>query len=62
VAELGGIIFPPVPALYGRPESVDEIIEATAGRILARLGFSNTQYPEWRGLHVRDGALETESM
>ena len=61
VAEMGGIIFPPVPALYGRPESVAEIIDATAGRILARLGFSNTSYPEWRGLDVRAGACETES-
>jgi len=50
VAEMGGIIFPPAPALYGRPESVEEIIDATAGRILARLGFSNTFYPEWQGL------------
>lgn len=55
VAEMGGIIFPPVPALYGRPESVDEIIDATAGRILARLGFPNSFYPHWSGLDVEKG-------
>ena len=60
VAEMGGIIFPPVPALYGRPESVAEIIDATAGRILARLGFSNAAYPEWRGLGMTDSALDAE--
>lgn len=50
VAEMGGVIFPPAPALYARPKSVGEIIDATAGRILARLGFPNTFYPEWKGL------------
>jgi len=49
VAEMGGIIYPPVPALYGRPKSVEELIDATVGRILARLGFPNTLYPRWRG-------------
>ena len=55
VAEMGGTIFPPVPALYGRPETVEELIDATAGRILARLGFPNRSYPEWRGLNSEGG-------
>jgi len=61
VAEIGGIIFPPVPALYGRPKSVEEIIDATAGRILARFGFSNTFYPKWKGMCTEAGAHEKGS-
>jgi len=50
VAEMGGIIFPPAPALYGRPRSVDELIDASVGRMLSRLGFANPLYPRWQGL------------
>lgn len=34
VTEAGGIIFPPVPAFYTRPASLDEVVTATAARVL----------------------------
>ncbi len=46
-AELGAIIFPPVPAFYQRPHTLDELVDQTVGRILARLGFPNTLYRPW---------------
>ncbi|NOZ27400.1 MAG: UbiX family flavin prenyltransferase [Chloroflexi bacterium] len=49
-AEIGCVIFPPVPAFYARPQSVDEIIDNTVGRILARLGIENSLYHRWQGL------------
>ncbi|MGE5124493.1 MAG: UbiX family flavin prenyltransferase [Acidobacteriaceae bacterium] len=48
-AGAGAIIFPPVPAFYIRPGSVDELVDNTVGRILARLGIENDLYREWRG-------------
>jgi phenylacrylic acid decarboxylase len=30
----GGIIFPPVPAFYTKPQSVDNIVAQSVGRIL----------------------------
>lgn len=48
-ASAGAVIFPPVPAFYIRPRTVDEIINNTVGRILARLGIENDLYQEWRG-------------
>lgn len=48
-AAAGAIIFPPVPAFYLRPTSVDEIINNTVGRVLARLGIENELYQEWKG-------------
>ena len=45
----GAVIFPPVPAFYIRPRSMDEIINNTVGRILARLGIENDLYQEWQG-------------
>ncbi|OGO40810.1 MAG: hypothetical protein A2W36_05810 [Chloroflexi bacterium RBG_16_58_14] len=49
-AEAGAILFPPVPAFYTRPQSVDDIVDNTAGRVLARLGIENQSYQEWHGL------------
>jgi 4-hydroxy-3-polyprenylbenzoate decarboxylase len=34
VAELGGIIVPPMPAFYHRPETLDDIINQTVNRVL----------------------------
>ncbi len=49
-AEAGAIIFPPLPAFYQRPRSIDEMVDATVGRMLARLGFANALYNSWQGL------------
>jgi flavin prenyltransferase len=49
-AESGAIIMPPVPAFYGNPTSLDEIIDGTIGRILLRLGIDNELYTKWRGM------------
>lgn len=48
-AETGAIIFPPVPAFYGRPQTVAEIVDTTVGRALVRLGVENALYTRWEG-------------
>ena len=48
-AEIGAFIFPPVPAFYGRPQTVADIVDGTVGRILARLGVENELYAKWTG-------------
>jgi 4-hydroxy-3-polyprenylbenzoate decarboxylase len=52
-AAAGAIIFPPVPAFYIHPHSMDEIINNTVGRILARFGIENDLYQEWQGSSTR---------
>jgi 4-hydroxy-3-polyprenylbenzoate decarboxylase len=49
-AESGAIIMPPVPAFYARPKTVDDVINATVGRALARLGIRNPLCFEWLGM------------
>jgi len=49
-AEAGAVIFPPVPAWYGRPKTLDEVINGTVGRVLLRLGLDNTLYTRWEGM------------
>ena len=46
-AEAGAVIFPPVPAFYTRPGSIEEIIDNIVGRVLARLGIENELYARW---------------
>jgi flavin prenyltransferase len=46
-AEAGAILFPPVPAFYGHPQSIDDLVNASVGRALARLGIPNDAYPAW---------------
>ncbi len=48
-AEIGATIFPPVPAFYAQPATLDEMVTHTAWRILARLGFANEGQPVWGG-------------
>ncbi|NLX10345.1 MAG: UbiX family flavin prenyltransferase [Chloroflexi bacterium] len=52
-AENGAIIMPPVPAFYGQPQTIDDMINGTVGRALRRLGVENDLYFEWLGLKGR---------
>lgn len=49
-AESGAIIFPPVPAFYSKPQTIDDVVDGTVGRALARLGIDNEAYARWRGM------------
>lgn len=46
-AEMGGIVFPPVPAFYRRPSTVDDIVSDTVGRVLERMGLAHDSVVEW---------------
>lgn len=47
VTEMGGIIFPPVPALYQRPSSVDAIITHSVSRALDLFNLEINTIPRW---------------
>ncbi len=50
VTEMGGIIFPPVPSFYHRPQSVAELVDQTVSRVVDLLGLPQPQAPRWGGL------------
>jgi flavin prenyltransferase len=50
VTEMGGIIFPPLPAFYHRPQSIDELIDETVERVLQMLGVQAAVPRAWQGL------------
>ncbi len=57
VTEMGGIIFPPVPAFYAGLESLDAMVEQTVVRVLDLFGVNSQAARRWEGL--RDGIGES---
>lgn len=47
VAELGAVIFPPVPAFYVRPRSLSDLVDHTVGRILDQLDIESGLVHRW---------------
>jgi 4-hydroxy-3-polyprenylbenzoate decarboxylase len=65
VSELGGIIAPPVPAFYAQPETIDDLVDHTAGRVLDLFGLESGKVRRWRDKDQRGtvrivGGSETE--
>ncbi len=50
VTEMGGIICPPLPAFYLRPESVDQMVDHSVARALDLLQLPHSLAPRWQGL------------
>lgn len=49
VTLMGGVIFPPLPAFYQRPQSIAEMVDHTVGRVLDVLGVAHQLTPRWSG-------------
>ena len=58
LAEVGGIVFPPVPAFYLKPRSLDELVGHTVSRVLERMGLMQAADQEWAagGRRPEEGA------
>jgi 4-hydroxy-3-polyprenylbenzoate decarboxylase/2,5-furandicarboxylate decarboxylase 2 len=50
VTEMGGIIFPPVPAFYAQPKSLDDIVAHTVARVLDLFGVHSAKLARWQGM------------
>jgi 4-hydroxy-3-polyprenylbenzoate decarboxylase len=48
--EMGAVIFPPLPAFYHRPQSVDEIVAEGVERVLQLAGIGGAEPKAWQGL------------
>ena len=49
VTLMGGIIFPPVPAFYQRPRSLEEMVDHTLARVLDLFDIEHDLAPPWSG-------------
>jgi 4-hydroxy-3-polyprenylbenzoate decarboxylase len=50
VTEMGGIVFPPLPSFYNKPDSIAEMVDHTVSRVIDLLGIDNDLAPRWAGL------------
>ena len=47
--EMGAVVYPPIPAFYNKPDSIDDLIDHSVGRALEHLGFEIPTLKRWDG-------------
>jgi len=50
VTEMGGVIFPPVPAFYSGAKTIDDLVNHTVGRVLDLFGVEHSTINRWKGI------------
>jgi len=50
VTLMGGVVFPPVPAFYLRPTSIEALVDGTLARVLDLFGIEHSIAPRWQGI------------
>jgi polyprenyl P-hydroxybenzoate/phenylacrylic acid decarboxylase-like protein len=50
VTEMGAIVFPPLPAFYAKPKSIDEMVGHSVARALDLFGIHSPKLKRWQGL------------
>jgi flavin prenyltransferase len=48
--EMGAVVFPPLPAFYHRPTTIDELVDDSVERVLALAGIGSARPQAWAGL------------
>jgi 4-hydroxy-3-polyprenylbenzoate decarboxylase len=48
--EMGAIVFPPLPAFYHRPSTIDELVDESVERVLRLAGVDSASPQSWQGL------------
>ena len=60
-AQLGAVIAPPMPAFYSEPQTIDDLINHSVGRVLDLFGLDAGILKRWDGLNNRsDKTSENE--
>lgn len=49
LAEIGAVILPPIPGMYTRPKTVDDIVAQTVGKALDQFGIDARLFARWTG-------------
>jgi len=51
LTEMGAVVLPPVPAFYHKPQTIQDLIDHTIGRVLDIFGIEHNLFARWPGLH-----------
>ena len=47
VTEAGAVVLPPAPAFYHRPETIDDLLAHTVGKVLDQFGIEHDLFTRW---------------
>ena len=61
VTEMGGIIFPPVPAFYSKVKDINGMVNHTVGRVLDLFEVPHENIARWEGLRPNKAAKTTKA-
>jgi 4-hydroxy-3-polyprenylbenzoate decarboxylase len=50
LAEMGAILAPPIPAFYHHPQTIDDLVDHSVGKVLDLLGIGHSLFRRWEGL------------
>ena len=51
LTEMGAIIFPPIPAFYHKPKTIQDLIDHSTGKVLDLFNIEHHLFQRWSGLH-----------
>jgi flavin prenyltransferase len=57
VADYGGVILPPMPAFYHKPESIMDLIHQSIGKALDQVGIEHKLFQRWTGHDRKEPSL-----
>ena len=58
VTEMGGVIFPPLPSFYHKPQSIGEMVDHPVARVIDLFGIEHALAPRWAGMKPESGNSE----
>ena len=50
VAEMGGVILPSAPAFYHGPETIEDLVDQSVGKVLDQFGLEHDLFHRWDGI------------
>jgi 4-hydroxy-3-polyprenylbenzoate decarboxylase len=59
LSEMGAIIMPPVPAFYHKPQTIQDIVDHTVGKMLDLFGIEHSLFQRWSGVAKQDESPST---
>jgi flavin prenyltransferase len=58
--ELGAVMLPPMPSFYHRPDTIDDIVNQTVGKVLDQFDIDHDLFRRWEGTTIRRRTLDEE--
>jgi 4-hydroxy-3-polyprenylbenzoate decarboxylase len=60
LVEMGGVLLPPMPSFYHRPDTIDDIVNQTVGKVLDQFDIDHYLFRRWEGTTIRQRTLDEE--